>query len=52
MKTELISSSGVRLIPVTPGSFVMGSPQSEEGHIYWEGEHRTSHGRCPERIGR
>jgi len=38
MKSELTSFSGVRLIPVTPGSFIMGSPQHEVGHEFWEGE--------------
>jgi len=38
MNSELISSTGARLIRVTPGSFVMGSPPSEPGHVYWEGE--------------
>jgi len=39
MNGELISSSGVRLIPVTPGSFIMGSPRSEVGHELWEEDH-------------
>ena len=38
MKAELNSSSGPRLILVTPGSFIMGSPQNEPGHMYWEGQ--------------
>jgi hypothetical protein len=38
MKSELISSNDVRLILVTPGSFIMGSPQNEVGRQYWEGE--------------
>jgi hypothetical protein len=38
MKSELTSSNGVRLIPVTPGSFIMGSRQTEVGHEFWEGE--------------
>ena len=42
MKPELTSSSGVRLIPVTPASFIMGSPQSEVGHAYWEGEREVT----------
>ncbi len=42
MKAELISSSGARLILVTPGSFIMGSPQSEKGHMYWEGEREVT----------
>jgi len=42
MKAELISSSGARLILVTPGSFIMGSPQSEQGHMYWEGEREVT----------
>lgn len=42
MKSELTSSSGVRLIPVTPGSFIMGSPQSEVGRAYWEGEREVT----------
>jgi len=42
MKSELTSSSGVRLIPVTPGSFIMGSPRSEVGHEFWEGEREVT----------
>lgn len=42
MKSELKSSNGVRLIPVTPGSFVMGSPQDEVGHECWEGEREVT----------
>jgi formylglycine-generating enzyme required for sulfatase activity len=42
MKSELTSSNGVRLIPVTPGSFIMGSPQSEVGHESWEGEREVT----------
>ena len=42
MNAELNSSSGARLILVTPGSFVMGSPQSEPGHMYWEGEREVT----------
>jgi hypothetical protein len=42
MKSELTSSNGGRLIPVTPGSFVMGSPQTEVGHEYWEGEREVT----------
>jgi formylglycine-generating enzyme required for sulfatase activity len=42
MKSELTSSSGVRLIPVTPGSFSMGSPQNEVGHEFWEGEREVT----------
>jgi hypothetical protein len=36
MKSEMTSSSGVRLIRVTPGSFIMGSPENEVGHEPWE----------------
>lgn len=42
MKSELTSSSGARLIPVTPGSFIMGSPQSEVGHEFWEREREVT----------
>ncbi|MBC8353803.1 MAG: SUMF1/EgtB/PvdO family nonheme iron enzyme [Planctomycetes bacterium] len=42
MTAELISSSGARLIQVTPGSFIMGSPQSEPGHMYWEGKREVT----------
>jgi hypothetical protein len=38
MRSELTSSNGGRLILVTPGSFIMGSPQDEVGRQYWEGE--------------
>ena len=31
-----------RLILVTPGSFIMGSPQSEQGHMHWEGEREVT----------
>lgn len=36
MKSDLTSSNGVRLIRVAPGSFLMGSPESELGHAPWE----------------
>ena len=42
MKPELKSSSGVRLISVPPGSFTMGSPQSEVGHQFWEEEREVT----------
>src|SRR5687767_15808955 len=42
MKPELTSSSGVRLIRVTPGSFIMGSPKDEVGRQYWEGEREVT----------
>ena len=42
MKLELTSSNGVRLIPVTPGSFIMGSPQCEVGHAFWEAEREVT----------
>ena len=42
MKSELTSSIGVRLIAVTPGSFIMGSPQNERGHEFWEGEREVT----------
>src|SRR5262245_13228772 len=38
MNSELTTSNGVCLIPVTPGSFIMGSPQNEVGHEFWERE--------------
>ena len=38
MKSELTSSNGIRLIPVTPGSFIMGSPENKVGHEFWERE--------------
>jgi hypothetical protein len=42
MKSELTSSSGARLILVTPGSFIMGSPPDEVGRQYWEGEREVT----------
>ena len=36
MKSELTTSSDVRLIRVSPGSFIMGSPQDEFGRAYYE----------------
>jgi sulfatase modifying factor 1 len=36
MKAELTSSSGARLILVSPGSFIMGSPPAEFGRAYYE----------------
>ena len=42
MKSELTSSSGVRLILVTPGSFIMGSPPDEVGRAYWEREREVT----------
>lgn len=42
MKSELTSSCGARLILVTPGSFLMGSPQDEAGSQYWEGEREVT----------
>jgi hypothetical protein len=42
MKSELTSSGGVRLIRVAPGSFIMGSPQDEVGHAYWEREREVT----------
>jgi formylglycine-generating enzyme required for sulfatase activity len=36
VKPELLSSHGIRLIRVTPGSFIMGSPENEFGRAYWE----------------
>ena len=42
MKSELTSSNGVRLILVTPGSFIMGSPPDEVGRQYWEGEREVT----------
>jgi hypothetical protein len=42
MTSELTSSSGVRLIPVTGGSFIMGSPQDEVGHEHWEREREVT----------
>lgn len=42
MKSEFTSSSGARLIRVTPGSFIMGSPQSEVGRQHWEGQHEVT----------
>src|SRR5262245_29009237 len=34
--SEFMSSVGVEMIRVPPGSFTMGSPESEEGHTVWE----------------
>jgi sulfatase modifying factor 1 len=42
MKSEWTSSSGARLLRVTPGSFVMGSPQDEAGRAYWEAEREVA----------
>ena len=42
MKSELTSSSGVRLIPVAPGSFIMGSPRDEMGRAFWEVEREVT----------
>jgi sulfatase modifying factor 1 len=42
MKSELTSSCGARLIRVTPGSFIMGSPPDEVGHVYWEREREVT----------
>jgi len=42
MKSELTSSSGVRLILVTPGTFIMGSPPDEVGRAYWEVEREVT----------
>src|SRR5262249_57314366 len=42
MKSELTSSNGVRLIRVTPGSFIMGSPQTQVGHEFWEKEREVT----------
>src|SRR5688572_18212076 len=42
MQAELNSSSGARLICVPAGSFNMGSPPSEVGRQYWEGEREVT----------
>lgn len=42
MKSELTSSNGARLILVTPGSFIMGSPVNEAGRQYWEREREVT----------
>jgi len=42
MKSELTSSSGVRLILVPPGSFIMGSPPNEVGRAYFEREREVT----------
>ena len=42
MKSELTGFSGVRPILVTPGSFIMGSPENEVGRQYWEREREVS----------
>ena len=42
MKSELTSTCGVRLIPVTPGAFIMGSPPSEIGREFWEVQREVS----------
>jgi hypothetical protein len=42
MKSELTSSCGARLIRVTPGSFIMGSPANEVGRQYWEREREVT----------
>lgn len=42
MKSELTSSSGVRLLRVAPGSFIMGSPSDEVGRAYWEVEREVT----------
>jgi hypothetical protein len=42
MKAELTSSSGVRLMAVAPGSFIMGSPPDEAGRGFWEVEREVT----------
>ena len=42
MKSEMTSSCGARLILVTPGSFIMGSPPNEVGRAYWEQEREVT----------
>ena len=42
MKSELTTSSDVRLILVTPGCFIMGSPPDEAGRAYWEREREVT----------
>ena len=42
MISELISSNGIRLIPLPPGSFTMGCPQDEAGHRFWETEREVT----------
>jgi formylglycine-generating enzyme required for sulfatase activity len=42
MQSELTSSSGVRLIRLTPGSFIMGSPPDEAGDEYWQPERQVT----------
>jgi sulfatase modifying factor 1 len=42
MKSELTTSNGVRLILVSPGSFIMGSPLDEVGRQYWEVEREVT----------
>jgi hypothetical protein len=42
MKSELTSCSGVRLIHVAPGSFMMGSPHDETGRAFWEVEREVT----------
>jgi sulfatase modifying factor 1 len=42
MKSELMSSSGARLNLVTPGSFMMGSPEDEGGRAYCEAQREVT----------
>jgi hypothetical protein len=42
VKPELTSTSGARLIRVSPGSFIMGSPPDEVGRQYWERERQVT----------
>src|SRR5262249_52518803 len=42
MKSELTSSSGARLILVTAGSFILGSPPDEVGRAFWEVERQVT----------
>lgn len=42
MTSEFTSSTGVRLIRVAPGSFIMGSPPNEVGRAYWEVEREVT----------
>jgi Sulfatase-modifying factor enzyme 1 len=42
MNSELTASSGIRLLLVNPGSFIMGSPPDEVGRAYFEREREVT----------
>jgi formylglycine-generating enzyme required for sulfatase activity len=42
LAAEFVSSIGAKMIKVTGGSFVMGSPQDEVGRAFWEAEREVT----------